>query len=285
MSAQNNQINFSIEFFPPRTPEAKQKFEETRDKLAALKPNFFSVTFGAGGSTRDQTLETVRSIVANTGIEAAPHLSCIGYSLDKIRAVLGEYKVQGIRRIVALRGDMPSGTTGVGELRYANELVEFIRRESGTTFHIEVAAYPEFHPQAPSATQDLENFKRKVEAGADSAITQYFFNPDAYFRFVDSCQRLGIDIPIVPGIMPIINFTQLMRFSEMCGAEIPRWIVSRLRDFGDDRASIRAFGIDVTTELCRRLLDQGVPGLHIYSMNQYEAAHAVWHNLGIGSGD
>jgi methylenetetrahydrofolate reductase (NADPH) len=194
---------------------------------------------------------------------------------------LQEYLAKGIRRVVALRGDMPSGMTGFGELRYANELVEFIRTETGSAFHIEVAAYPEFHPQSTSAATDLENFKRKVDAGADSAITQYFYNPDSYFRFVDSCLALGIAIPIVPGIMPIINYTQLMRFSEMCGAEIPRWIIRRLRDFGDDRVSIRAFGIDVTTELCRRLLEQGVPGLHFYTMNQYEASEAIWRNLGI----
>ena len=288
MATDNKRTNYSFEFFPPRTPEAQAKFAITRDRLAALEPHFFSVTFGAGGSTRDQTLETVIDIAAKTGIEAAPHLSCIGYPVEKIRAVLAQYEQQGIRRLVALRGDMPSGTTGVGELRYANELVELIRKETGSKFHIEVAAYPEFHPQATSARSDLENFKRKVEAGANSAITQYFYNPDAYFRFLDSCRALGIDIPIVPGIMPIINYTQLMRFSEMCGAEIPRWIVSRLRDFGDDRKSIREFGIDVTSELCRRLLEQGVPSLHIYSMNQYEAAEALWRNLGIGetgSGD
>jgi methylenetetrahydrofolate reductase (NADPH) len=288
MATDNKRTNYSFEFFPPRTPEAQVKFAITRDRLAALEPHFFSVTFGAGGSTRDQTLETVIDIAAKTGIEAAPHLSCIGYPVEKIRAVLAQYEQQGIRRLVALRGDMPSGTTGVGELRYANELVELIRKETGSKLHIAVAAYPEFHPQATSARSDLENFKRKVEAGANSAITQYFYNPDAYFRFLDSCRALGIDIPIVPGIMPIINYTQLMRFSEMCGAEIPRWIVSRLRDFGDDRKSIREFGIDVTSELCRRLLEQGVPGLHIYSMNQYEAAEALWRNLGIGetgSGD
>jgi methylenetetrahydrofolate reductase (NADPH) len=282
MQADGKQTNFSIEFFPPRSPEAQDRFEVARDKLAELKPSFFSVTFGAGGSTREKTLETVTAITEATGIEGVPHLSCIGYPLQNIRSVLEQYKSKGIRRIVALRGDMPSGTTGVGELRYANELVELIRKETGSTFHIEVAAYPEFHPQAISAAVDLQNFKRKVDAGADSAITQYFYNPDAYFRFIDSCNSLGIDIPIVPGIMPITNVTQLIRFSEMCGAEIPRWIVSRLRDFGDDRASIRAFGIDVTTELCRRLLEQGVSGLHIYSMNQYQAATAVWHNLGIG---
>jgi methylenetetrahydrofolate reductase (NADPH) len=282
MTIERQTTKFSIEFFPPRSDEARVKFERARDDLALLNPHFFSVTFGAGGSTREQTLETVTDIIAVTGIEAAPHLSCVGYPLAKIREVLLGYKAQGIRRIVALRGDMPSGTTGIGELRYANELVEFIRNETGSTFHIEVAAYPEFHPQAQSAASDLQNFKRKVDAGADGAITQYFYNPDAYFRYLDSCQALGIDIPIVPGVMPITNFTQLMRFSDMCGAEIPRWIVSRLRDFGDDRASIRAFGIDVTTQLCARLLDQGAPGLHLYSMNQAEASQAVWTNLGLG---
>lgn len=282
MTIERQTTKFSIEFFPPRSDEARVKFERARNDLALLNPHFFSVTFGAGGSTREQTLETVTDIIAATGIEAAPHLSCVGYPLAKIREVLLGYKAQGIRRIVALRGDMPSGTTGIGELRYANELVEFIRNETGSTFHIEVAAYPEFHPQAQSAASDLQNFKRKVDAGADGAITQYFYNPDAYFRYLDSCQALGIDIPIVPGVMPITNSTQLMRFSDMCGAEIPRWIVSRLRDFGDDRTSIRAFGIDVTTQLCARLLDQGAPGLHLYSMNQAEASQAVWTNLGLG---
>ncbi len=277
--------HFSFEFFPPRTAEGRGKMELTRDKLAALKPDFFSVTFGAGGSTRELTLETVINIREATGIDAAPHLSCVGFPLDKIREVLQQFQASGIRRVVALRGDMPSGTTGFGELRYANELVEFIRAETGSAFHIEVAAYPEFHPQSTSAADDLNNFKRKVEAGADSAITQYFYNPDAYFHFVDSCLKLGVDIPIVPGIMPIINYTQLMRFSDMCGAEIPRWIVRRLRDFGDDRISIRAFGIDVTTELCRRLLEQDVPGLHFYSMNQFEPSEAIWRNLGIDAPD
>ena len=285
MQSGNQKRHFSFEFFPPRTAEGRGKMELTRDRLAALNPDFFSVTFGAGGSTRELTLETVLDIIEVTGINAAPHLSCMGFPLEKISAVLQEFLAQGIRRVVALRGDMPSGTTGFGELRYANELVEFIRSETGSAFHIEVAAYPEFHPQSISAEDDLNNFKRKVEAGANSAITQYFYNPDAYFRFVDSCLKIGIDIPIVPGIMPIINYTQLMRFSEMCGAEIPRWIVRRLRDFGDDRISIRAFGIDVTTELCRRLLEQGVPGLHFYTMNQFEASEAIWRNLGIEAPD
>jgi methylenetetrahydrofolate reductase (NADPH) len=272
---------FSFEFFPPRTPEAVGKLQTTRDRLATLKPDFFSVTFGAGGSTRDLTFETVQEIKRATGIDAAPHLSCIGTPLTTIREVLNRYKDAGIRQVVALRGDMPSGTVGWGELRYANELVEFIRQETGDWFHIEVAAYPEVHPQAASAQEDLRNFKRKVDAGADGAITQYFFNPDAYFRFVDDCTRLGISIPITPGIMPITNFTQLMRFSEGCGAEIPRWIQKRMRDFGDDRVSIRRFGIDVTTELCRRLLERGAPGLHIYTMNQHEPAEAIWENLGL----
>ncbi len=272
---------YSFEFFPPRTPEAVGKLQTTRDRLAKLRPDFFSVTFGAGGSTRDLTFETVQEIKRATGIDAAPHLSCIGTPLTTIREVLSRYKDAGIRQVVALRGDMPSGTVGWGELRYANELVEFIRRETGDWFHIEVAAYPEVHPQAGSAQEDLRNFKRKIDAGADGAITQYFFNPDAYFRFVDDCTRLGITIPITPGIMPITNFTQLMRFSEGCGAEIPRWIQKRMRDFGDDRVSIRRFGIDVTTELCRRLLERGAPGLHIYTMNQHEPAEAIWENLGL----
>ena len=279
---QNKEFSVSFEFFPPRSAEAATRLESTRDKLKLFHPEFYSVTFGAGGSTRELTFETVKTIHAATGIDAAPHISCIGFKLDEIRHILQEYKAAGIKRLVALRGDMPSGTTGFGELRFANELVAFIREETGDSFVIEVAAYPEFHPQAVSARQDLENFKRKVEAGADRAITQYFYNPDAYFRFVDSCQALGIDIPIVAGIMPITNYTQLMRFSEMCGAEIPRWIVQRLRDFGDDRNAIRQFGIDVTTELCAKLIAGGVPGIHFYTMNQAEAPSAILENLSIG---
>ena len=263
----------SFEFFPPRTPEGVGKLQTTRDRLAKLKPDYFSVTFGAGGGTRDLTFETVQEIKRVTGIDAAPHLSCIGTPLATIRDVLTKYQEAGIRHIVALRGDMPSGTVGWAELRYGNELVEYIRRETGDWFRIEVAAYPEVHPQAGSAREDLQSFKRKVEAGADGAITQYFFNPDAYFRFVDDCLDLGITIPITPGIMPITNFSQLMRFSEGCGAEIPRWI--------QKRAAIRSFGIDVTTELCGRLLDRGAPGLHIYTMNQHEPAEAIWRNLGL----
>ncbi len=275
----------SFEFFPPRTPEAEGKLQVTRDKLAKLGPNYFSVTFGAGGSTRDQTFETVVDIKESTGIHASPHLSCIGLPLDSLRDTINKYKDAGIRSLVALRGDMPSGAgvASQGSLRYANELVEFVRKETGDYFHIDVAAYPEFHPQAASAAADLQNFKRKVEAGASSAITQYFYNPDAYFRFVDSCEKMGVDLPIVAGIMPITTCTQLMRFSEACGAEIPRWILKRLRDFGDDRIAIRNFGIDVTTELCEKLLAGGAPGFHFYSMNQSEACMAIWQNLGLES--
>lgn len=269
----------SVEFFPPRTPEARARFEHTRDRLAVLKPGFFSVTFGAGGSTQDATLETVVSIIEATGIEAAPHLSCVGMTLEKIRAVLRTYRGHGISRVVALRGDMPSGTTGVGELRYANELVEFIRRESGDAFHIEVAAYPEFHPQAASARSDLDNFKRKVDAGANSAITQYFYNADAYYRFLDSVRGLGIEIPIVPGIMPITNYSKLARFSDACGAEIPRWVRKQLEAYGDDVKSIQAFGEQVISEMCETLLQGGAPGLHFYTLNQADPSLAIWNNL------
>jgi methylenetetrahydrofolate reductase (NADPH) len=272
---------FSFEFFPPKTPEGADKLRATRDRLARLQPAFFSVTFGAGGSTRDLTFETVVEIRRATGLEAAPHLSCIGSTRASIREVLETYRARGIRRIVALRGDLPSGMGfgPPGELRYANELVDFIRQVAGDWFHIEVAAYPEFHPQAPSASVDLRNFKRKVEAGANGAITQYFYNADAYFRFLDDIHRLGVDLPVVPGIMPITNYKQLARFSDACGAEIPRWIRKRLEDFGDDVKSLRAFGIDVTTDLCRRLLEGAAPGLHFYTMNQSEATLAIWRNL------
>ncbi len=276
---------FSFEFFPPKTPEAVGKLQTTQAKLAEMNPDFFSVTFGAGGSTRDMTFETVMDIHAKTGIEAAPHISCIGNLNDEIKAILENYKDNGIKRIVALRGDLPSGAVGYGQLRYANELVEFIRQETGDHFHIEVAAYPEFHPQAPNAKTDIENFRKKVDAGANSAITQYFYNPFAYYRFVDNCEKLGVDIPIVAGVMPIINCTQLVRFSEGCGAEIPRWILKRLQEFGDDRVSIRKFGIDVTTELCEQLLTNDAPGLHFYTMNQSEASVAIWKNLGIDQRD
>jgi len=271
---------FSCEFFPPKTEEGVVKLRQARDALMALKPNYFSVTFGAGGSTQQGTFQTVVDIQKNSGVDAAPHLSCIGSTRESIRAILDSYIEQGIRRIVALRGDMPSGMREPGAFRYANELVEFIRTETGDHFHIEVAAYPEFHPQATSAQADLKNFKRKVEAGADGAITQYFYNPDAYLRFVDSCEQMGVDLPIVPGIMPITNYQQLARFSDACGAEIPRWIRKRLEGFGDDLESIRAFGLDVTTNLCHQLLASGAPGLHFYTMNQAGPTLAIWRGLG-----
>lgn len=271
---------FSFEFFPPKTPEGMDKLRATRDQLALLKPKFFSVTFGAGGSTRDHSLETVLDI-QRAGYAAAPHLSCIGSTRDNIRAILQEYQTHGIRHIVALRGDLPSGMASTGEFRYANELVEFIRSETGDWFNIEVAAYPEYHPQARSARDDLLNFKRKVDAGANSAITQYFFNADAYFNFVDECAALGATLPIVPGIMPIGNFSQLARFSDACGAEIPRWMRKQMEAYSDDIESIRAFGLDVVTDLCERLLKAGAPGLHFYTMNQAAATTTIWQRLGL----
>lgn len=275
---------FSMEFFPPRTPEAEAALKKTLDNLAPLKPRFCSVTFGAAGSTREKTFETVCDIQENMGLPAAPHISCIASTRGSIGDILQAYRKHGIRHIVALRGDLPSGMLSAGEFRYANELVAFIREETGDHFHIEVAAYPEMHPQAPNMDADLRNFKRKVDAGANAAITQYFFNPEAYFRFIDDCERLGIDIPIVPGIMPITNYSQLARFSELCGADIPRWIRKRLEVFGDDRAAIRAFGVDVVSDLCRRLLEQGAPGLHFYTLNQSEAVLGIWRNLGLENG-
>jgi methylenetetrahydrofolate reductase (NADPH) len=275
-----NKPVLSFEFFPPKTPDGMEKLRATRQQLAQLNPEFFSVTFGAGGSTRDRTLETVIEI-QREGHKAAPHLSCIGSTRDNLRAILAEYKSHGIRHIVALRGDLPSGMASAGEFRYANELVEFIRAETGDWFHIEVAAYPEFHPQAPSAQADLANFKRKVDAGADAAITQYFYNADAYFNFVDECEAMGITIPIVPGIMPIGNFSQLARFSDACGAEIPRWLRLKLQGYGDDSASIRSCGLDVVTGLCERLLKGGAPGLHFYTLNQAGLISTIWQRLGL----
>ncbi|WP_374344417.1 methylenetetrahydrofolate reductase [NAD(P)H] [Azonexus sp.] len=257
----------SIEFFPPQTPEGLDKLRSTRAELAKLQPEFFSVTYGAGGSTRERTFTVVKEIAAE-GFDAAPHLSCIGSTRENIREILAEYKAAGIRRTVALRGDLPSGMAKTGEFRYANELVEFIRAETGDWFTIEVAAYPEWHPQARSPRDDLAAFVRKVRAGADSAITQYFYNADAYFHFVDEVRAQGIDIPIVPGIMPIASFSKLARFSDACGADIPRWMRKKFESFGDDSDSIRAFGLDVVTELSQRLLAGGAPGLHFYSMNQ-----------------
>lgn len=271
---------FSFEFFPPKTEEGAAKLRQTRDELARLAPRYVSVTFGAGGSTQEGTVETVREMLAS-GLDTAPHLSCIGSTRQAILGLLQQYIEMGVKRIVALRGDMPSGMRETGEFQYANELVEFIRSETGDHFHIEVAAYPEFHPQAPSASVDLDNFAHKVEAGADAAITQYFYNLDAYLRFVEECEKRGVDIPIVPGIMPITNIKQLARFSAMCGAEIPRWLHLRLEAYGDDMRSLRAFGLEVTSELSRRLLEAGAPGLHFYTMNQVEPTRIIWTNLGL----
>ena len=269
----------SLEFFPPRDIAAAERLVRAAKQMLAMHPRYVSVTFGAGGSTRAGTATTVRTL-SNLGCEAAPHLSCVGSTRDDLRAILAAYKAEGVKRVVALRGDLPSGMGGdAGELRYASDLVAFIREEMGDWFHIEVAAYPEMHPQAANPEADLDNFKRKVDLGADSAITQYFFNPDAYFDFVDRAQARGVTVPIVPGIMPITNHTQLMRFSDMCGAEVPRWIRLRLASFGDDKASIRSFGVDVVTALCQNLLDNGAPGLHFYSLNSAEAPMAIWKNL------
>ncbi len=275
-----NSNSFSFEFFPPQTPEGANKLAITCKQLAVLKPAFFSVTFGAGGSTRERTLEAVQQIKAD-GYEAAPHLSCVGSTRENIRAILHTYKNMGIKRIVALRGDLPSGMATSGEFHYANELVSFIRVETGEHFHIEVAAYPEFHPQAKSPRDDLLNFKRKVMAGADSAITQYFYNADGYFRFVDECRKLGVTLPIVPGIMPIMKFSQLARFSDLCGAEIPRSIRKILESYGDDNESVQAFGLDVVTQLCERLLAGGAPGLHFYTLNQSAPSVEIWKRLGL----
>ncbi|CAN5215192.1 methylenetetrahydrofolate reductase [NAD(P)H] [soil metagenome] len=276
--------SFSLEFFPPRTPEAVAKLAEARRQLALLEPAFISVTYGAGGSTREGTLSAVLDIIGE-GIDGAPHLTCVGSTRGSIRELLAEYRQHGIRRLVALRGDLPSGWggDGVGELRYANELVEFIRAETGDWFHIEVAAYPEMHPQARSLQHDLDAFVRKVDAGADSAITQLFFNADAYLQFVDDARARGVAIPIVPGIMPITNHAGIKRFCTSCGADLPRWIETRLADYGDDLASIRAFGLDVVENLCRRLLAEGAPGLHFYTMNSAVTTTALWDRLELGA--
>jgi len=272
---------FSLEFFPPRDVAAQQRLVDGAKQMMVIDPHYISVTFGAGGSTRDGTLDTVRTMRA-LGCDAAPHLSCIGSSREDLRGLLQCYRDEGVRRIVALRGDMPSGmgASGARALHHASDLVAFIRQETGDWFHIEVAAYPEMHPQAAGPEKDLAHFINKVRAGANSAITQYFFNADSYFDFVDRVQAKGIDIPIVPGIMPITNYTQLMRFSEMCGAEVPRWIRLRLAEMGDDKDSIRAFGTEVVTTLCETLLDNGVPGLHFYTLNNAEATLSIWRGLG-----
>ena len=277
---QQHPRSFSFEFFPPKTPEGKAKLRATWQQLAQLKPRFFSVTFGAGGSTQAGTLETVVEI-RKEGHEAAPHLSCVASSKEEIAAILANYKANGIRHIVALRGDLPSGMAMAGELRYASDLVAFIRETTGDWFHIEVGCYPEYHPQTRNAPDEVRNFKRKVDAGADTAMTQYFYNPDAYFRFVDECEAAGITIPIVPGIMPISNFSTLARFSDACGAEIPRWLRIKLDGYRDDVASIRSFGLDVVTALCDRLLSGGAPGLHFYTLNQAGPTTTIWQRLGL----
>ena len=279
MSA-SNPIPVSFEFFPPKTPEGAAKLLSVRQELYALKPHFFSVTYGAGGSTQDGTLQQVQSILQD-GFDAAPHFSCIGTTREILREQLAAFKAAGIRRMVALRGDLPSGHGTFGEFRYASELVECIRQESGEHFHIEVGCYPEVHPQAKSPQADVQAYVTKVKAGANSAITQYFFNSDAYFRFVDEAYKLGADIPVVAGIMPIISSSQLMRFSDACGAEIPRWIRLRLQAFGDDTASIKAFGLDVVSDLCEQLRNGGAPGLHFYTMNQSAAVTEICRNLSL----
>ncbi len=274
----NKKIIYSFEFFPPKTADGIANLRVARTELAKFNPEFFSVTFGAGGSTRDRTMDTVFEIQAE-GYTAAPHISGISSSKDEIRSLLQAYQDKGIKRLVTLRGDVPSGDVSAGDFKYGNELVSFIRQETGDAFHLEVAAYPEFHPEAKSAANDIENFKRKIDAGANSAITQYFYNTDAYFRFIDSCQQQGIDVPIIPGVMPIYNFTQLARFSNVCGAEIPRWLRLRLEAYGDDMISLRAFGIDVVTDICEKLKDAGVAKMHFYTLNQAGTISKIINNL------
>jgi len=273
-------IPVSLEFFPPKTDEQKATLEAALPKLKTLKPEYVSVTFGAGGSTLSYTPETVRHLRDEHGLDAAPHLSCMGGTREEIRKLLEQYKAMGCRRIVALRGDLPSGMAGYGDFRYASELVQFIRSEADGFFHIEVACYPEMHPQAGDADADLKNFVAKIKAGADGAITQYFYNADAYFRFVEDVRKLGVSVPIVPGIMPISQYSQLRRFSEMCGAEIPRWIAKRLEAFRDDVESIREFGTDVVADLCGKLIAGGAPGIHFYTLNRAKATLAVCERLG-----
>ena len=273
-------IELSVEFFPPQTPEGAEKLRTVWAKLAPLKPAFCSVTFGAGGSTQDRTYETVEEIRA-AGLPAAPHLSCIGSTKARVREILERYRAVGIHRIVALRGDLPSGMAEPGELRHANELVEFIRQETGDWFHIEVAAYPEYHPQAKNPRDDLLNFKRKADAGADAAITQFFYNADAYEHFVADVRGAGVTIPIIPGIMPVASFSKLSRFADTCGAEIPRWMRKQFESYGDDAASIRAYGLDVVTALCERLIKAGAPGLHFYTLNQAGLTTEIVRRLGL----
>lgn len=277
-------LSFSFELFPPRTPEGAARLPAIVQTLAGVHPAYFSVTYGAGGSAQDGTYDTLVRVVEATGIEAAPHLTCVGSTRDNVAALLARYRAAGVRRIVALRGDLPAtarGTEAPGHFHFGNELVEFIRATHGGDFRIEVACYPETHPQAADADTDFQNFVRKVRAGADTAITQYFFNADAYADFVERCAAAGVAIPIVPGIMPITNFAQLARFSQACGAEIPRWIRLRLERFGDDKAALLDFGLDVVTRLCESLLRSGAPGLHFYTLNQAEPTLSLWRNLGL----
>ena len=276
-----NKQSFSFEFFPPKTDKGMENLKKTRTQLAALDPAFFSVTYGAGGSTQDCTMSTVLEIQKETGIPTASHLSCIGSSEDHIRQILSTYKDNGINRLVALRGDLPSGMQDIGDFKYANELIEFIRKETGDYFQIEAAAYPEMHPQAENFQTDIENFARKMNAGADRAITQFFYNADAYFYFMDSLEKIGLDVPVLPGINPITNFVQLARFSDGTGAEIPRWLRKRLEGYGDDIESIRQLGEEFVTDMCDKLISQGVPGLHFYSMNRAEPSMKIWNNLGL----
>ena len=271
--------DISFEFFPPRTEEQKLILESTWQKLASLNPHYLSVTFGAGGSTLDATRETVMALLRDTGVPVAPHISCMVQSREMLRALLDGYRQAGVHRLVVLRGDRPDGVSGTGPFQNASGLVSFIRQEFGGQFHIVVASYPEFHPESHSANSDLEFFRRKVEAGADSSVTQYFYNADSYFRFVEDCRRLGVTIPITPGIMPITNYRQLSHFSSMCGAEIPQWLRRRLEGFGDDGASIRDFGLDVVTRLCEQLLAGGAPGLHFYTLNRANASLMLWQRL------
>ncbi|ALJ29338.1 MULTISPECIES: methylenetetrahydrofolate reductase [NAD(P)H] [Stenotrophomonas] len=272
----------SFEFYPPKTDDQRAQLDRTASKLKVHAPEYVSCTFGAGGSTLSYTSETVRHLNQHHGLQAAPHLSCVGGTREEIRELLKLYRAIGVRRIVALRGDLPSGMGFPGDLRYASELIAFIRAEHGDAFRIEVGAYPETHPQASDALADLRHFKAKIDAGADAAITQYFYNADAYFQFVDATRKLGVDVPIVPGVMPISNFSQLRRFSEQCGAEIPRWIAKRMQAYGDDVDSVRAFGADVVAALCERLIAGGAPSLHFYTLNLARPTSAVLQRLGHG---
>ncbi|MBB3166935.1 methylenetetrahydrofolate reductase [NAD(P)H] [Simiduia aestuariiviva] len=274
----SDELRISFEFFPPKTPEGKNKLYKVREELQQFNPDFFSVTYGAGGTTRDTTRGVVKSLIEQ-GIDAAPHLSFGGDDEETVASLLSDYQQIGVKRIVALRGDLPSGMGGHSQLVYANELVAFIRDRFGDQFHLEVAAYPEVHPEAKSYSDDIKFLKGKFDAGANSAITQYFFNPDAYFHFIDQCQQAGIDAPIYPGIMPIINYRNLARFSDSCGAEIPRWLRKRLESFGDDVESLQAFGVDLVSELCETLLENGAPGLHFYTMNQTQPTAKILRNL------